>query len=153
MLSKAYTSHIRKITRPYVSLYFLVPCSVRESKRNLFNNIIRTFHICYTKHIQAIFDKSNFVTTPTPVHVFRECCTNIMSTQHTCYTKDIQSVFENSHCIQHTDLSLHFSCFQKTKTTLRTQVVLTTVRERCYTKHIQSILDNSHCMQHRDKSL
>ena len=127
MLYKAYASHIRKHTRPYVSLYFLVPCNVRESYCNLFNNLIDTYHICYTKHMLAIFEKSNLVKTPIQVHVFRssfsrlrpekeryrECSTNIMSTQHTCYTKDIQSVLENSHCIKTTDLSLYFFCFSK----------------------------------------
>ena len=47
----------KKSTRPYDSLYFLVPCNIRESCRKLFNNIIATYHICYTKHIQAIFEK------------------------------------------------------------------------------------------------
>ena len=61
MLYKTYASHIRNITCPYVSLSFLVPCNVRKSYRKCFNNLIDTYHIYYTKHIQAICEKSNIV--------------------------------------------------------------------------------------------
>ena len=135
MLYKTYTSHIRQIKPRYnpiaviLLLHFRFLRHEKKSYRNIYTNTMSTYHTCYTKHIQSIFENSHLpqhthTSLYFPICFIATLTALVYSIYHTCSTKHIQSIFDNSHFFQHTDKSLHISSFFSKQNTKRSKHLL-----------------------------